>query len=340
MVQKSSLNILIIFILAIFISQIVNEVNAEEIKDGIYINITGTLINAIKNCYKGICNIENAVNNGIYADASSEIENGKFTKLIKCTKESGCISEKPTEYTYYLEQNSKGSNNKYKKLIKCDGDGSINDNTGNGSNNISNTDNIEITCSIIDSFVESSEIKHYLSDVEGETDVLITCKSDGCNLENKDIIGYFINSDENDGKIIVCESEDCNILQEFELENECFKSGMFIFKNKKYYICLTESIKIEISNNNKGNYVVKGSIDNIFTDEEDKYAIISLDGYSVFLNKNYNNRFVYVDKSSIGNYKVIERNSNCPKKEDGLTVDKENMLELYECINGLCNERK
>lgn len=335
MAQKV-LNIFILFSLVISISKIFYEVNAEEIKDGFYINISGTLINAIKNCNKGVCNIENAVNNGIYIDANSENSNGVYTRLIKCTTEKGCISEIPTVYTYYLDQSSKENNNKFSKLIKCNGNDITGDTTGEGSTKASTGDE-KITCSIIDNVVEISEIKHYISDFQGETDSLITCKSDGCILENKDITGYFINSDVNDGRIIVCESEDCDILQDFELENECTKSGILIFKKNKYYICLTNSVKIEISNNYKGDYVVEGSIDNIFTDDEDKYAIISLDGYSVFLNKDYKTRYAYVNISSNGKYKVIERN-NCPKKVDGTSIDEENILEISGCVNGICNK--
>jgi len=321
-------------------------VKAEEIKDGIYLNtyVTGTLSNALKKCFEGSCTNEDAQNNGVYIDASSGNDSGEYSKLIKCTMKSGCISKKPTENTYYLEYSSKNDNNKYTKLIKCYGEDSINDNGGSGDganiNKINNRDDDgEIKCSVVDINISNSKIEHYISDFNGEYDSLISCKNDGCLLENKDIVGYFFNSDKNDGKIIVCENEDCNILEEYELENNCSNSGMLIYKNKKYYICLSNTVEIELSNKNKGNYLVKASDDNIFTEEENHYAIVALDAYAVFLDKSYKRRFIYVDRSNEGKYKIIESSNNCPKKE-GSSVDYENILELSECENGICKENK
>jgi len=43
-------------------------------------------------------------------------------------------------------------------------------------------------------------------------------------------------------------------------------------------------------------------------------------------------KYVYVDKTDTGKYKVLERTSTCPT-----TKDSESILEL-ECQNGLCDD--
>lgn len=330
-----------------------NLIRAGDPKSGVILNsaVTNSLENAIKKCSLSGCVPANAEANGIYIDASSETEenSSKFTKLIRCTTTS-CTSESVDIYntsTYYLDSSSKiGESTKYEKLIKCyRGEEKIVPDCGSQSGSqcgVSQKRNDKATCKSFEHDCKGNTVKHFMADFEGDqyNDRLISCKSDGCFLEDNDIVGYFKNSDQVDGKIIMCAENDCDILGNGLIFTECEDAGDIIVKNGKHHLCVTDTVSIELSENNKGNYIVNGCEDNIFASEEEKFAIVSVNGDSAYLNKSYSYRYVYADVSTTGKNKVMEYDENaCPTKGSGqsTTIDYDNVLEYTECENGICS---
>lgn len=279
-------------------------------------------------------------------------EPSRYKRLIRCTSES-CSSETVDIYntsTYFLNFDSKNTKFKYDELIKCfrevtnKSSSEQCDQQEDGSHCGEQNYGKETYCTLINNDVTGDNVKHFLSDFEGEQydDRLVTCTSEGCYLEDENIVGYFVNSDQIDGKIIMCVDKDCDILGNGLVFRVCDDAGdIIIKKNGKHSICLNNNISVELSDDNEGNYVINGCEENIFTSDESNYAIISLNKHSVYLNKNYNKKYVYVDASTNGKQRVIEKYENkCPTKEtdSGITVDYNNILELSECNNGICTE--
>jgi len=125
--------------------------------------------------------------------------------------------------------------------------------------------------------------------------------------------------------------------------------GRIVYKDNKLSICLDGKISVDILKSNNGNYMVtgsgrKGNSDNGSSNSEEdtlftskgKFAIISIKDQVITLNSKYNNnvKYVYVNNSSSGNLKVIEKGDTCPMEDNKIT----NVLE-FECNNGVCTKK-
>jgi len=143
--------------------------------------------------------------------------------------------------------------------------------------------------------------------------------------------GIYIEDKDN---IYSCQQDTCS---KSGYETACSDSttGRIIYddKNASLFICVSNGVAIELSLNNNGNYVVAGSAGNIFTTSG--YAIIKIDGQVITLDPKYknNSKYIYVNTSDNGKYKIMDSKDSCPKKENA--IDSTNVLEL-KCNNGIC----
>lgn len=168
---------------------------------------------------------------------------------------------------------------------------------------------------------------------------LFYCSNENMACTRISDVGYYVV----DSSIIYdCLSSNTGIL--CKLDNyyeECNNDsiGKIIYKDKKLSICINNEIIVDITTTSKSDYVVSKGNGNIFisSNDEEDYAIISINEQVVTLNTKYSNglKYVYVNKGSNGNYKVMKNTDTCPKNNSNIIEN--DILEL-ECTNGKCKE--
>ncbi|ORY29703.1 hypothetical protein LY90DRAFT_512800 [Neocallimastix californiae] len=149
-------------------------------------------------------------------------------------------------------------------------------------------------------------------------------------------IGIYIEDKEN---IYYCSKQDTLSCEKRKYEDTCDESttGRIIYKDPILSICVNDGVEIELSLSNNGYYVVAGSTGNIFTEDDNKYSIIKIDGKVITLDTKYknNSKYIYVNSGNSGKYKIMDSKESCPKKDS--IFDKDSILEL-KCTNGECTE--
>jgi len=187
-------------------------------------------------------------------------------------------------------------------------------------------------------------------DISNNEGTVYYCVDDnkGVSCTKQNDIGYYVNNKDiiytckkNNGAIVCAKSSiNNNVCNEENI-------GKLFLSESKIFICLNYNNKaysIELSKNNAGEYVVYKSItsNELFgTNDENLYAVITINENSVLLNTEYskNMKYVYVYKdenneSSI--FKVMKKGDSCPRiTEDSEDINENSILEL-QCNEGKC----
>lgn len=189
----------------------------------------------------------------------------------------------------------------------------------------------EKECDVV-SGVSCTDGSYHLKNTE-----LFYCEKQGDPCQSVSDVGYFI---VDETTIFFCKKNgitlECGSLANVANEENCSNAlvGEVAMINSQLSICVSNDTPIPLTSSNKGTYIVYGKSGDIFgiNGAGKEYGIINVDEKIITLHQNYNNhlKYVYVDQSETGKYKVLEKGiSTCP-------TDKDNgMLEL-ECSNGFC----
>jgi len=187
-------------------------------------------------------------------------------------------------------------------------------------------------------------------DISDEEGIVHHCIEDesGVSCTKQNDIGYYvINKDtiytcKKNKEVIICTIGNIN-------NNVCNEEniGKLFLSGNKIFICLnykSKAYSIELSKNSAGEYIVyKSTTSNeLFgTNDENPYALISINENFVLLNTEYarNMKYIYINKdesneSSI--FKIMKKGESCPKlSENSQVINENNILEL-QCNEGKC----
>jgi len=163
---------------------------------------------------------------------------------------------------------------------------------------------------------------------------LYYCKEQDSPCHPVEEVGYYIIGETIYGCSLGLNGITCN--DSLTIQNTCTgNAGEIIQEEDKLYLCLTENVKIEINNANSGVYAVaykSGNVYGLAGPSNENYGIVTLKDNIVTLNSTYtNNRYVYINKSTNGNMKVLKKGT-CPTDKTSAGI-----LEL-KCKEGKCKE--
>jgi len=143
--------------------------------------------------------------------------------------------------------------------------------------------------------------------------------------------GYYVVDEET---LYSCQDSTCQMA---EYVDSCTDetTGRVRFHEDKFYICLVDTVGVELTVANNGDYIVQASTGNIFASTN--YALINIKEHVVTLNNDYKNdlKYVYVNKSTAGNYKVMKKGDTCPKTANELA----DIME-FKCSNSQCQLKR
>jgi len=168
--------------------------------------------------------------------------------------------------------------------------------------------------------------------------ILYYCEKQNNPCQPVSDVGYFIVDASTAYYCTIDSTLECHAVNEITKSSKCTDEliGELVSIGDQLSFCLTRSTAVSLTNANKGIYVVAGKSGDIFGIDSSSldYGIVNVDENLITLNTKYTNnmKYVYVDKTDTGKYKVLERTSTCPT-----TKDSESILEL-ECQNGLCDD--